>query len=186
MSQMPEKPGRYQRTTGGLIGSILVLVLGVGAFVVFRSLFRDQTQYQPPNIDYASIVSEASDAGIPLVHPTSLPDGWRATNVQFTPGDRWTWDMAMLTDDGTFVGLHEEDDDVSNLLRTYVDENPAPGDPLTVTGSVAPRWDSWSDSGGDHAFSAEVGSGRQTRTVLVYGSAPVAELETIVRSLAKG
>lgn len=181
-----EKPGRYPRTTGGLVASILVLVLGVGAFVVFRSLFRDQTEYEPPNVDYLSVVEEAADAGIDLVHPPSLPDGWKATSITFTPGDRWVWNMSMLTDAGKFVGIHEEDADLAGLLKTYVDDDPQEGEPITVSGSVASTWDTYSDSGGDHAFVAEVGSGRQTRTVLVFGSAPVEDLRLIVDSLARG
>ena len=181
-----QKPGRYPRTTGGLVASILVLVLGVGAFVVFRSLFRDQTEYVPPNVDYLSVVQEAADAGIELVHPTSLPAGWKATAIDFTPGDRWVWNMSMLTDTGKFVGIHEEDAALSGILSTYVDDDPRQGDPVTVTGSVASTWDTYSDSGGDHAFVAEVGQGRQTRTVLVYGSAPVEDLRLILDTLAKG
>ena len=181
-----QKPGRYPRTTGGLLASMMVLVLGVGAFVIFRSLFRDQPEYVPPNIDYASVVSEAAEAGIDLVAPTTLPAGWKTTAVTFTPGDRWTWNMSMLTDEGKFVGIHEEDAPVSQLLTTFVDDDPQQGDPIAVTGSVAGSWDSYSDSGGDHAYVAEVGQGRQTRTVLVYGSAPVTDLRLIVDSLAKG
>lgn len=181
-----EKPGRYPRTASGLVASMLVLVLGVGAFVVFRSLFRDQTEYEPPNVDYLSVVEEAADAGIDLVHPTSLPQGWKTTAITFTPGDRWVWNMSMLTDAGKFVGIHEEDEDLSTLLKTYVDADAQQGDPVTVSGSVASSWDTYSDSGGDHAFTAEVGKGAQARTVLVFGSAPVDDLRLILDSLARG
>ena len=85
----------------------------------------------------------------------------------------------MLTDEGTFVGLRQEDAPLDDLLTTYVDESPTEGDPVTVPGSVAPRWRTFSDSGGDHAFAAEVGGD----TVLVYGSAGVDDLRGLVEAL---
>lgn len=184
---MSEQPGRYQRTTGGLIGSMIVLVLGVGAFVGFRSIFRDQTEYTPPDVDYASVVSDAAQAGIELASPRSLPEGWKATNVNYVPGDAWVWDIAMLTDDGSFVGLHQAKGDVTKMLDTLLDtDEPIKGDPLQVTGSIAPTWQGWSDSGGDHAYVAEVGTGRTRREVVVYGSASLDDLRTIVASLHIG
>ena len=42
-------------------------------------------------------------------------------------------------------------------------------------------WQTWSDEGGDHAFSTVVESGPLAgQTLLVYGSASVADQETIV------
>lgn len=183
---MSEKPGRYNRSAGGLLGSMIVLVALVIAFVLFRGTFRDTPTYQAPNLDYAKVVSEAKAGGIELVAPRTLPEGWRTSSVTFTPGDRWTWAMAFLTADGKFAGLYEEDEDVASLLDTLVDKDPQAGDPISVSGSVAPTWDSWSDAGGDHAFTAEVGSGEAKRTVVVYGSAPVEDLRRLVDSLQRG
>ncbi|CAB4700541.1 unannotated protein [freshwater metagenome] len=175
-------PGRYQRSTNGLIGAMLVLLLVVGAFVLFRGTFREEPDYVPPDVDYLSVVTEAGRAGLELVHPSALPEGWSATEVTLDPGDRPVWDLAMLTDEGTFVGLHEEDEDVDDLLAVYVDEAPGEGDPLQVEGSVATTWQSFSDEGGDHAYAAEVGD----RTVLVYGSADVADLQLLLSLLTTG
>ena len=52
-------------------------------------------------------------------------------------------------------------------------------DPVQISGSVAPEWQTFSDPGGDHAFAAELGE----ETVLVYGSAPEDELRALVASL---
>ena len=37
----------------------------------------------------------------------------------------------MLTDDGRFVGIRQEDADVDELLEAYVDDNAEPGDEST-------------------------------------------------------
>ena len=114
-----------------------------------------------------------------VVYPPALPEGWMPTSVAFDPGERPAWGVGMLTDDGKFVGLRQEDDDLDSLLETYVDEDPVEGDTISVDGAIVPEWQEWSDAGGDHAYAATVGDFE----ILVYGSAPTDDLLTIVRSL---
>jgi hypothetical protein len=174
-----EKPGGYQRTIAGGIGSLIVLVLVVLAFIGFRGLFRDNEAVEPEPVDYLAVVGPAQEAGMRVVYPSSLPDGWIATSVDYDPGDRPDWGVGMLTDDGRFVGLRQADDDLDSLLDTYVDDNPDEGDVVTVEGAIVSEWQEWSDAGGDEAYAASVGE----YEVLVYGSAPTEDLLTVVRSL---
>lgn len=173
------RPGRYPRTTNGLIGSLIVTLLVIGAFVALRALNRNDLEVKPTAIDYLSSVVAAQDSGFDPVYPESLPQGWIATSVDFTPGDRPAWGIGMLTDDETFVGVRQADESLDDLLHTYVDKNPAEGDRIEVTGSVAPTWRTFSDSGGDHAYAAEVAGD----TVLVYGSATTADLREVLEDL---
>jgi hypothetical protein len=171
--------GRYARTTNGLIASMVVTVLAVGAFVGLRALTRDDLEIKPEPVDYLAAVDGVQSAGLTVVYPPKLPDGWIADSIDYQPGNRPVWGIGMLTEDGKFAGIRQEDAAVNDLLHTLVDENPSEGDPVEVAGSVAPRWQTWSDSGGDHAFSAEVGHD----TVLVYGSASVADLRELLDRL---
>ena len=174
-----ERPGRYQRSIAGGIGAMIVLVLVVLAFVLFRAVFRDNDAVEVERVDYLSVVGPAQDAGVPVVYPPSLPEGWKATSVDFDPGDRPAWGVGMLTDDGKFVGVRQQDDDLDSLLETYVDEDATEGETVTVDGAIVPEWQEWSDTGGDHAYAASIGD----YEILVYGPAPTDDLLTIVRSL---
>jgi hypothetical protein len=71
---------------------------------------------------------------------------------------------------------------VDDLLAEHVDESAQQGEDAAVPNSLGvPTWQTWSDVGGDHAFSAELTSGPLAgQTVLVYGSAPVADQETLI------
>ncbi|MCW2765911.1 MAG: hypothetical protein JWO11_1870 [Nocardioides sp.] len=171
--------GRYARTTNGLIASLVVTVLAVCAFVALRALNRDDLEVKPEPVDYLEAVDAAQGAGLTVVYPPTLPSGWFADSIDFVPGDRPAWGIGMLTGDQKFAGIRQQNASVDDLLHTYVDENPTEGAPVDIAASIAPRWQTWSDSGGDHAFSAQVG----TDTVLVYGSAPEAELRGLVGSL---
>jgi hypothetical protein len=173
------RPGRYQRSASGLVGSIIVLVAVVLGIVLFRGAFRQTPTYEPDHLDYLSLVTSVQQAGLEPAYPPSLPEGWYVKNASFVPGDRPVLDLAMTTADGHFAGLHEEDRAVGELVDTYVGGDATEGDRLRVDGGVAPVWQTFSDTGGDHGFAAEVGD----QTVLVYGDADVDQLRALVRSL---
>ena len=171
--------GRYPRSIAGGVGSLIVLIAVVLAFVAFRAVFRDNDAVDVEPVDYLAVVSPAQEAGIQVVYPPSLPEGWTATSVAFVPGERPAFGVGMLTDDDLFVGVRQADEELADLLATYVDEDAVKGDVVTVDGAIVPEWQEWSDAGDDHAYSATVGD----TEVLVYGSAPTEDLLTVVRSL---
>jgi hypothetical protein len=173
------RPGRYPRTTGGLLGSIIVLVVAVVAIVLVRGMFRETPTYEPEHVDYLALVASVQQAGLTPAYPPELPEGWYVKDATFTPGDRPVLDLAMTTEDDHFAGLHQEDRSVDELVDTYVGGDAVEGDPVRISGAVAPQWRTFSDPGGDHAFATELGE----ETLLVYGSASEAELRALVDSL---
>lgn len=180
MSQASEtgRPGRYTRSANGLIGSMIVLVLVVTGVVLFRGAFRETPEYVPEPIDYLSLVESVQRGDFTPVYPPSLPEGWFVKEATFEPGDRPVFDLAIYAD-GRFAGVHQEDRSVDELVDTYVGGDAVEGDEVTVSGSVTPTWQTFSDPGGDHAFAAEVDG----QTVLVYGTAPEDELLALVEAL---
>ncbi|ABL80589.1 MULTISPECIES: DUF4245 domain-containing protein [unclassified Nocardioides] len=173
------RPGRYPRTTGGLVGSIIVLVLAVVAIVLVRGMFRETPSYEPEHVDYLALVTSVQQVGLTPAYPAELPAGWYVKDATFAPGDRPVLDLAMTTADGRFAGLHQEDRAVDELVGRYVGGDATEGDPVRIEGAVAPEWRTFSDPGGDHAFAAELGE----ETILVYGSASEDELRDLVESL---
>lgn len=182
MSEPTGQPSRYQRSMGGMIGAMLVTLVAVGVFVGIRALNRDELDVRPESVDYLLSVTYAGENGIDVVYPPSLPQGWQATSVDLEPSDPPAWGLGMLTDEGRFAGLRQESDSAEDLAEALMDEDAVEGDPVTLDSDLAREWTTWSDQGGDHGFSAEVGD----QTVLVYGSAPEAELRRLAESLVVG
>ena len=180
----PERPSRYDRNFGGLLAAMLVTVLFVGGYVGFRALTRDQPELDP-DVDYASCVAYLQEAGVTVVYPRELPSGWRANVIHYAPGNPPGWRIGLVTDQDEFVGVVQQQEDVDDLLTQYVDESPRQGDDASPeNGLGATSWQTWSDAGGDHAFSTELSSGPLAgQTLLIYGSAPVADQETVLRAL---
>jgi hypothetical protein len=179
IAPVSEQGGRYQRSFAGMIGALLITLLVIGSFVAFRALNRDDLEARPDAVDYLDTVGLIQDDGGSVVYPPSLPEGWIATSVDFTPGEEPRWGLGFLTDDGKYVGLRQEDDSLDELLATYVDEEPKELAETEFPGSLAPTWRVFEDDGGDTAFAAELGDD----WVLVYGSASRQDLESMVERL---
>ena len=181
----PERPSRYDRNFGGLVAAMIVTVLFVGGYVGFRALTRDQPELDP-DVDYASCVAYLQDADVSVAYPQSLPSQWRANVIHFVRGNPPGWRIGLLTDRDEFVGVVQQPDDADDLVDAVRRREP-PSRATTRhrrTAWVSTSWQTWSDPGGDHAFSTELSSGPLAgETLLVYGSASVADQETVLRAL---
>lgn len=173
------RPGRYQRSAGGLIVALLVTVAAVGGVLWLLGLFRADTDVRPDRVDYLQVASEAQDAGLDPVYPRSLASGWTATAFDVTAGEPPVLEIRMLTDEEEFVAVRQERATSSDLVRTHVDEEATSTGIYSSRGSVAEAWHGYEDDGGDTAYAAEVGR----RTVLVYGSASPEELQDLIDRL---
>ena len=176
---MSEQPGRYQRSPSGMVGALLVTVLVILGFVVFRAFVRTDPAVKPQHVDYRAEVRFAQQSGAHLVYPAALPTGWYATRVDYTPGTPPTLGISMLTPATEFAGFEQSAVSAPDLLARYVDANPTAGPPVTVDSGIVRRWSTWTDSGGDTALVAPW----HHQTLMVFGSASEAELETLAGSL---
>lgn len=177
--------GRYQRSGNGLIGALLITVVTVVGFVLFRGAFS--TDVPSPGreaIDYLSSVGELQDAEVPVVYPASLPDGWRVTAVDVQPverpGSQPALTIDLLTADDGYAGIALADLDVDDLLVEYVDDDPTETEPILDSAGVVADWQGWTDAGGDSAYSTPYGA----RSLLVFGSVPAGELADLVDRLS--
>jgi hypothetical protein len=160
---------------------MIVLVLAVLGYYVVQNLTHDQPEVKPVAVDYLDTVRSVQEAGVNVVYPRSLPHGWIAREPGFTPGDRPIWALPMLTADDRFVGIQQEDAPLADLLQTYLPKGARQGESVRLASGLSgvTTWSSWSDGSRDSAFATEIGGD----TLLVYGSAPVSDLEKLVGQL---
>jgi hypothetical protein len=158
-----ERAGRYQRSFGGMVTAMVVLVVLLVAWLGFRAL----TSSQPPSpvhaVSYADDASAAAKAAdFALLAPPRLPSGWRATTVRYTGQPRPHWHLGVLTDENRYVGLEQGHESVGSSLTSYVDSSPSRGPAVRIVGTP---WQSWRDSKGDLALVRRQGG----TTTLVVG-----------------
>ena len=176
------QPSRYTRSFSGMVGALIVTVLVVLAFVAWRGLFRTEVDNTAVAVDWEESVELAQQVDLQVVHPRELPTGWIATSVDPSfGGDDPRWGMGVLTADGDFIGIRQEDASADDLAEVYVDEDAEAGEDAAVPSEVTDTWQTWSDEGGDHGYSTEL----DDDAVLVYGSAPVEDIETYIGLLTR-
>jgi hypothetical protein len=181
MVGVSEQPSRYTRSFSGMAGALIVTVVAVLAYVAWRGLWRNDVDNRPEPVDWQARVELAQEADLAVVHPRELPDGWTATSTELVAGDDPRWALGVLTDDGRFVGIRQQDTSVQDLVELYVDEEAEAGDDATIPSDITDTWQTWTDDGGDHGYATELGD----EALLVYGSAPVEDLETFVGLLTR-
>jgi hypothetical protein len=183
----PRSPGagRYQRSSGGLVGAMVVTVLAVVAFVALRAVTSDNEPTPVRAVDYQAMVrSGRADHKLLLMAPTSLPTGWKATSAVYQTGTAPTWHLGVLTDKGKYVGVEEALGGVQDLVDAHVDPEARQGKAITIDGAT---WQTWQDPDGDYAVSRSLRvAGELYESWLVVGSAPDGSIRDFAGNLKGG
>ena len=180
---MSERPGSYQRSTRGMLAALVVVVVGVAAYVGLRGLVQNNTATPVPNVHYRGWAhSGRVDGKLDVMVPGPMPRGWRATSASYLTGSDPHWHLGLLTDQGRYVGIEESWAGASAMARQYVDTSAARHGTVTVGGR---RWTVWTDQGGDYALVGTRPSRVKGRpeTVLVVGDAGPAVIRRLTASL---
>ena len=111
------RPGGYNRSFGGLVGAMIVMVVAVVLVWLALGLFRDDAEFEPTPIDYDASMAALADRGAALAYPETLPEGWRVNNLAYDPADP-SFSLALLTDDERFVGVYHGREDLDEVLAT--------------------------------------------------------------------
>jgi hypothetical protein len=173
-----QQSARYQRSTGGLVTAMGVLVVLILAYVGFQSLTTDRPTSAVRTVDWAKVVPAARrTATFDLVAPPDLPRGWRATSVRFADTAPTHWHLGVLTAADRYVGLEQGYEPVSKMVAGFVDEEATEGTAVDVAGKP---WSTWTDDGGDLALVRRAGG---VTTLVVGHDVPRSDLVSYAGSL---
>ncbi len=174
--------GRYQRSSGGLVGAMIVTVVGVVAFAGLNALKNEHDSTPVRAVDYQAMVRAGrADHKLSVPAPTSLPTGWKATSADYETGTAPTWHLGVLTDKRDYIGVEEALGGVDDLVKEHVDPDAQQGKDVTIDGVT---YQTWTDPDGDYALSREIRVGGKVKeSWLVVGSAPEATIRDYAATL---
>jgi hypothetical protein len=177
--------GRYQRSTGGLVGAMVVTVLAVVAIAGFNALRTDHKPTPVRAVDYTAMMRAGrADHKLLVMAPATVPNGWKATSADYQTGSTPTWHLGLLTEHGKYVGVEEAFGDVQDLVDEHVDPDAQQGKDVTIDGQT---YQTWTDPDGDYAVSRTVELGGSDReSWLVVGTAPHGTIRDFAASLRAG
>jgi len=182
---MSQPSRRYERSNRGMLAALLVVVVGVAAFVGVRGLLSTNTATPVQTVDYHGWVKSGRDDGkLLILAPQPMPSGWRATSVTYATGSAPRWHLGMLTDQGRYVGLEEQWASPSEMVQQFVDANAVRGKAVRIAGR---SWRVWTDSGGDYALVNTRPSKVKDHpeSIVVVGDAPPEQIRRFVASLSR-
>lgn len=170
------RPGRYQRSFAGMVGAMLLLVLVIAGFVLFRDANRTDPADPVEPVQWRPAATYARDeASFEVLAPRRLPPEWIATSVRFERGDREEWHLGVLTDEKRYIGLEQGTDAEQTMVERFVDEEAESVGETEVAGET---WQVWRDET-DTALVRETSE----VTTLVVGTVGQASLEDYVELL---
>jgi hypothetical protein len=182
----PPRTGHGRGSLADMARSLVVLVvivLAAGSFI----LFRPKPQAPPHLVSYAGAVRDArAEAHYPVVGPTGLPSGWRATSARTaTTAGVVTLHIGFLTPKGAYAALEESGGAADAFLaRTdVVGPGARPLAPVTVDGTTWQHYATGRATGQGTASGQALVLQGATSTVVVTGSAGVDELTVLARHL---
>lgn len=177
--------GRYQRSTGGLVGAMLVTVLAVSVFAGINALKTDHDESPVKPVDYTAMQRAGrADGKLLTMAPPRLPSGWKATSATYETGTTPLWHLGLLTGDGKYVGVEEALGGVEDLVEKHVDAEAEQGEDVTIGDHT---YETWTDAGGDYAVSRTIRmNGTAYESWLVVGTAPEETIREFAGSLEGG
>ncbi|HLL61629.1 MAG TPA: DUF4245 domain-containing protein [Propionibacteriaceae bacterium] len=134
-------------TPGDMIRSLAVIIIPL---VIVAVLFTDLPDDKPvETLNWQPVLAVARrDAPFPVLAPTNLPEGWRATQAEWVetgepfrdgePSVRNQWSLGFLTPDDVFIGLDQGDRQPDNLVEEQSRDG-APDGQSTVNGQTWER-----------------------------------------------
>jgi Protein of unknown function (DUF4245) len=134
-------------TPGDMIRSLAVILIPL---VILAVLFTDLPDDKPvTEVDWQPVLAVARrDAPFPVLSPSNLPEGWRATQAEWVetgdpyrdgqPSVRNQWSLGFLTPDEVFIGLDQGDLEPDDLVEEQTRAG-APDGQSTVSGQTWER-----------------------------------------------
>jgi Protein of unknown function (DUF4245) len=185
MSQTTQQPppGRVAGNRGNpamsdIVRSVLVLAVALLVVVGVGGWFRHDTVVEPEEVDVAAAARHAADqASFPVLVPSTVPDGWRATQAEWDPSAQH-WHLGLLTGDDEFVGVDQiRDASVDELVDSYA-AGAEPDGEVDVAGSP---WRVYVDAANGRTALVTTADGV---TTMVLGSLSRARLGPFAETLA--
>lgn len=176
------------RRRGGTIRD-MVLSLGICLLIVGGAVaVKEQRPAATVTVvDYTDVVPRAQQAAsYPVLRPVGLPSGWRATSARVsTPaaaGDPVRFVIGFLTPTDQYASVVQDDHARDDVLRAELELT---GDPARRrTGPVVVGGVSWEGYRSGHRSELALVRSSGPATVVVTGSAPLAELRVLAAALA--
>jgi hypothetical protein len=119
------RSSRGNPAIGDIVRSIVVIGVIILGLYAFGRLFTSTPENTVKTIDYVTVAEQARPAAaFPLLAPSELPKGWRATSARFQTNG---WHLGVLTDDDDYVGLEQLKGSADRAIDRFAEDSKSDG-----------------------------------------------------------
>lgn len=176
------KPNRYELPLSNMVGAMVIVILFVLAFVIFRAVNRDNSSVTPQHVAYRPVATAArADGRLDVWAPPALPSGWYATAARYDGGTNPHWHLS-ATDGKQYLGIEEGLGGLDVQLHLALQGTAIPAGKVEISGTL---WNVYTDTQGDYALGRSMPSKtpRYPETIVVVGTTAPAAVRAYVASL---
>lgn len=180
-----DRAKRADRRLRQTVRDMMLSLLVVGAVVMLVAQPWNRPEAVVRAVDWRPVgVAFAGQAGFPVLAPSPLPAGWRATSVRIEPtvDGRTAWHVGWTTAGEQYAALEQSDTADVRYVATLTDSGAATGSDYVVNGQSWQRLVSADDDTRSLVLVQDL-AGDRDATYVVTGSADWPELEQLVASL---
>ena len=171
---------------GDMIRSLALILVPL---VIITVLFTDLPDDKPvQEVDWRSVLAVAREQSpYPVLAPTSLPSGWRATRATWVetgdphlngdPSVRNLWQLGFLTPEDTYLSLGQGDEQIEDFIAEQTRAGTADGE-STIGGQ------SWQRRVSPDGRTRSLVRQDPQSTAVVSGDVPYAALEAYASTLS--
>jgi len=174
---------RKRRANQTAFNLIVATIASLGIVLFLVVVVVRPTPEPTPGVDYAAIAAQSqAEATATLIVP-ALPDTWSANAANFeTRNEVPTWYVGFITPTVQFIALNQGIG-ANPTWQSVVLDNAAETGSVTIDGLTWSVYDQRDKSDtGNFAYSMSTTTGDST--ILLHGTAPIAEFELLAASIA--
>ncbi len=166
-------------TVQNMVWSMLAVLV---VAVAWWALMPNPQELPRQTVDPAPVVGFAADeADYPVLEPTGLGQGWTVTGARYEKlAGTDTLSLRFVTPSGEFAAVDQSGDATDEWARAVLRGSVADGERELAGPGGTTTWQVWSQADEQTTALLREADGA---TVVVRGTAPVAELEALVASL---
>src|SRR5699024_10972737 len=130
----PGQSSRGNPPWGDMPRSVVAWGLRLGGLVAVGVHSRPTRRSPGRPVDWTATVAGGRDAvDYPVLAPSQLPEGWRATSARVKPGEDHAWHLGVLTDDDEYLGLEQATVAETTLIKKFAEDS-TPSGKMRVNG----------------------------------------------------
>ncbi|HEU5355719.1 MAG TPA: DUF4245 domain-containing protein [Actinocrinis sp.] len=184
MARPRPRISRLRTTVRDMMLSLVVIAVPIAVVLALKPAKAGNPVHPVDAAAYQATLSAARAAEpFPVLAPTGLPANWKLTSAYYNPAGSGPaeWHLGYLTPSGGYASLEQTSESFTGYLSDQ-HSNASQDSAVQIAGATPSTWQRYTGTAPAGLRTLLYGQNAKS-TVIVAGSAPLADLETLAAAL---